>query len=241
MNAPSIGESARRGLLNLKDGQIELLKWIGFSTMLIDHFGRYAYGLSVESWAFAVSRVTYPIFAFVLAFNLARPGDRAARVMRTARRLALWAAISVLPSWWARDAFLPVNVLMTLALGAFLYGVLEAKASSAAILAAVVTTGATGCFAEVSAPGVLLVPAIAAYLSTRRTGYAIATITAIALIAGLNLAVGGLLAMIGTFAAIPIVMAAARSTIAPPRSKWIFYVAYPAHLAAVAVARWFAA
>ena len=96
MNATRPIASPSFSRLSFTDGQLEALKWLAFGTMLIDHFGRYAFGLSVDSWAFAVSRVTFPIFAFVLAVNMARPGDRAGRARRTGRRLTLWAILSLL-------------------------------------------------------------------------------------------------------------------------------------------------
>ena len=66
-------------LLRLNDGQLEALKWLALVSMLVDHFGRYAFGLGTDSWAFAIGRLAFPLFAFVLASNLARPGERVER------------------------------------------------------------------------------------------------------------------------------------------------------------------
>lgn len=219
------------------DGQLEAMKWFAFGTMLIDHFGRYAFGMSEQSWAFAASRVTFPLFALVLAVNLSRPGDQAARAFRTSRRLALWAAISLLPSWWARDAFLPFNVLATLALGALVFAVMERTGGFVARLGVALMAAVLGAFAEFSAPGVLLVPALARYTASGQVLWCSVALTGFGLVAGLNLSVGGGWAMVGTFAAVPIASAARRLPLRVRRLKWAFYVGYPVHLAAVLAVR----
>jgi hypothetical protein len=224
-------------ILEFTDGQLEAMKWFAFGTMLIDHFGRYAFGMSEQSWAFAVSRVTFPLFALVLAVNLARPGDRAARAFRTARRLALWAGISLLPSWWARDAFLPVNVLATLALGALVFAVLERARRVVARLGITLMAAIVGAFAEFSVPGVLLVPALATYVASGRALSGSMALAGFGLVAGLNLSVGDGWAVVGTFAAAPVALALCRLPLRVRRRKWVFYASYPAHLAAVVAVR----
>jgi hypothetical protein len=192
--------------------------------------------MSEQSWAFAVSRVTFPLFALVLAVNLARPGDRAARAFRTARRLAVWALISVVPSWWARDAFLPFNVLATLALGALVFAVMERTGGFVARLGVALMAVMVSAFAEFSVPGVLLVPALATYAANSRVLWGSMALAGFGLVAGLNLSVGGGWAMVGTFAALPIASAAGRLPLRVQRCKWAFYAGYPVHLSAVVAA-----
>ena len=81
------------------DGQLELLKWIGVVSMFIDHFGRLLFGWGLETIAFGAGRLAFPLFALVLACNLARPGDQAARTKRIALRLAFACAVATLVSW----------------------------------------------------------------------------------------------------------------------------------------------
>ena len=102
---------------NFTDGQLEAIKWIALASMFLDHFGRHLLGWSQESLVFAGGRLAFPLFALVLAWNLARPGDRSARCARTFRRLAIACALSIPPSIWARGDPALVNIFGTLALG----------------------------------------------------------------------------------------------------------------------------
>jgi TraX protein len=112
--------SASQRPLGFTNGQLEFLKWIALATMFLDHFGRHLLGYGKDTWIFASGRMAFPLFALVLALNLAREGERAARAWRTAKRLAVWCAVAVLPSVWARGEPMLVNVLGTLGLGATL-------------------------------------------------------------------------------------------------------------------------
>src|SRR3954462_15638704 len=97
--------------LGFSNGQLETVKWLALGSMFIDHIGRHLLGWPQESWVFAAGRLAFPCFAFVLGANLARAGDRAGRSARTAMRLLVWGAISVLPSIWARGDPQVFNVL----------------------------------------------------------------------------------------------------------------------------------
>ena len=60
--------------LSFSDGQLEALKWIALASMFLDHFGRHLLGWGQETWVFALGRIAFPLFALVLALNLARAG-----------------------------------------------------------------------------------------------------------------------------------------------------------------------
>jgi hypothetical protein len=225
-----------RRWLCLSDGHLEALKWIAFGSMLIDHVGRYAFGLGLESWAFAAGRLAFPLFAFVLASNLAREGSRGVRAWRTSRRLAVWALISVLPSWWARDAWLPVNVLATLSIGAALCSIID-SGRSALVRVAVFAVGiAAAVFVEFGIPGVLLVVAVQRVQIGWSAASRYLAIAMIGLIAGVNMTFGGAMAAGCTIAAIGAVVAIQLVRSEFPRLKWIFYAAYPTHFVAIVVA-----
>src|SRR5215212_1508190 len=110
---PPSGGIGAAGPFGWSDGQLEALKWIALASMFLDHFGRHLLGYGQETWVFALGRVAFPLFVLVLALNLSRPGDRTARAPRTARRLALWCVVAVLPPVWARGEPMLVNVLGT--------------------------------------------------------------------------------------------------------------------------------
>ncbi len=219
---------------------LEVAKWIALVAMLVDHAGRYGWGLGTDSWAFVVGRLAFPIFACVLGINLARPGERGARAARVTRRLFVWAAVSVIPSWLARDAVLPVNVLATLGLGSALCWVFCSVGSrlSRWLLAGLAV--AAGTVAEFGPPGVLLV--FAAFLvnsecSQSPKGPWIFGFFCVAAVALLNAALGGPGAAYVTFAAVAVVPLARRTRIGIPRLAMLFYGLYPVHLLLIAVVR----
>lgn len=56
-----------------------------------------------------------PLFALVMAYNLAQPG---ADMVKSVRRLALWGVIAQPVHAWAFGYWLPLNILLTFALSA---------------------------------------------------------------------------------------------------------------------------
>ena len=215
------------------DGQLETLKWIALASMFVDHVGRFLLGFGNESWVFAGGRLAFPLFAFVLGMNLAREGDRAGRAARTALRLALWCAVSVLPSIWMRGDPWVVNVLGTLSLGAAACWALAASAHPA-LRALVLAGAALGALrVEFGVPGTLLVAGV--YLAaTRATAVHVLAAAALLLLVGWNNAsFGGWPALLGTLAAAPVAAAVAALPLRMPRLKLAFYLVYPLHLALI--------
>lgn len=221
------------GPLAATEGQLTTLKWIAVAAMLVDHVGRYGFGLGLDSWAFAVGRIAFPIFAGVLGIHLARYGSDLAQIARTARRLVLWAGISALPSWLARGDWLPINVFATLALGALCCAA-GMHPGAVARLAALAMSLTLAVFVEFSVPGVLIVWSVYEW-ARRPTGYGVALgcVSAIIGLALTNGLFGGVEAVLGTiagFGAIAVAVVLPRSS---RRTKWAFYGAYPVHLTAI--------
>lgn len=215
------------------DGQLEVLKWIALASMFVDHFGRLLLGYGDDTWVFALGRIAFPLFALVLALNLARDGDRAARAARTTRRLALWCAVAVLPSIWARGEPMLVNVLGTLALGAALCWTVASRARLTLRAAGCVLIAAVSWFVEFGAAGVFLVPAIYLWCVDRQREAAVLTGLLLLLIGWLNGLFGGLPAMLGTLTGLPIAWIVHRLPISAPRLQLAFYLVYPLHLALI--------
>ena len=83
--------------LKFSDGAIETLKWVALVLMTLDHINKYLLHDSVPA-LFAIGRTTMPLFAVVLAFNLARPGAlEGGAAERTIKRLALFGAVATVP------------------------------------------------------------------------------------------------------------------------------------------------
>lgn len=231
-NITAISTSARH--LSFTDGQLEVLKWIALGSMFVDHFGRHLLGLGQETWVFALGRVAFPLFALVLALNLARAGDRSARSARTAKRLALWGLVSLLPSIWARGDPMVVNVLATLGLGAVLCWVFASAARLALRLAVCIAAAVASLHVEFGLAGVFLVPAIYLWRSGPQPGAAVLAALCLLSTAWLNASFGGgLVAVLGTLACVPIAWCVRRLPVAAPRLQLAFYLVYPLHLALI--------
>lgn len=216
-----------------RDGQLEALKWIAMASMFTDHIGRHLLGMPHESWAFLLGRLAFPLFALVLAVNLAREGDRAARCARTTLRLAGWGALSVLPSIWARGDPMTLNVLFTLALGAALCWALEGAAAAWQRALACVAIAAASWYVEFGIGGVFLVAAGYLWSTQRGGGLAFLVLLLLAATAWLNALFGGWPAFFTTLAAVPVAWAVRQLPLSVPRWQHLFYVTYPVHLAVI--------
>ena len=98
----------------MADGTAEALKWLALALMVLDHVNKYLCN-DVLPWVFPIARLSFPLFAFVLAYNLARPGvisnGAAVRVMK---RLALFALVAAIPHIILDGRLFPMNILATL-------------------------------------------------------------------------------------------------------------------------------
>jgi len=217
----------------LSDGQLESLKWVALVSMFIDHFGRLLFGHPDDGWVFAAGRLAFPLFALVLALNLAREGDRAARAWRTTKRLALWCAIAVAPSIWARGEPMLVNVLGTLGLGALLCALVAVRGYVALRLAGCGAVALASWYVEFGTPGVFLIPAIYLWATERQWQAASLAVLLLLLTGWLNAMFGGVAALLATLAVAPLVYAVGRLKLRVPRFRFAFYLVYPAHLALI--------
>src|ERR1035437_4304359 len=103
--------------LALTDGTIEALKWLPLVLMTFDHINKHLLHEAVPA-IFDAGRLAFPLFGFILAFNLARPGTLAREgYSRVLKRLAIFGAIASIPfialgglawDWW------PLNIMVTL-------------------------------------------------------------------------------------------------------------------------------
>ena len=221
--------------LGYTDGQLETLKWIALASMFLDHFGRHLLGYGQDTWVFALGRIAFPLFAFVLALNLAREGDRAARAARTVRRLGIWCAVSVLPSIWARGDPAVVNVLGTLGLGAALCWTFAAPARPAVGVGACIGVAVASIHVEFGLAGVFLILAIYLWATQRRPETAALAVLLFLMTCQFNMSLDGVPALLGTLAGVPIAWAVRRLPVVVPRIRLAFYLVYPLHLALIGV------
>ena len=207
----------------------ELLKWLALLLMTGDHLAKVVWGGYVPVLS-ELGRVAFPLFAIVLACNLAQPG---ADALKSARRLLPWAVLAQ-PAWAAAfNALLPLNVLWTFALVAACLALWQRGRSGWAM--ALFALG--GMWVEYRWFGAGLV--LAWWLFWRSQASAAAprheqVFHALLAVAGLVLLCvynGNGWAML----ALPLVLLLGGRDWPIPRIRWIFYLYYIGHLAVLAL------
>ncbi|WP_414547074.1 TraX family protein, partial [Stenotrophomonas forensis] len=89
----------------MTSGGRELLKWLALLLMTGDHIVT-VFALDYVPVVSQLGRVAFPVFALVMAYNLAQPG---ADVGKSARRLAFWGLVATPAAVLAFGQPLPLN------------------------------------------------------------------------------------------------------------------------------------
>lgn len=210
--------------VRLEEGALSALKWLGLALMVLDHVDAFVFGRSL-TWACALGRLVFPLFAFVVAYNLARPGALERGVhARMLYRLGLAGCIA-LPfhaeltgaTWpWP----VPGNIMFTFAVAVAAIWAVERRQWLLALAAV-----PASFLVEYSFPGVVLVVVTWLWLRWPTLGGFL----------GVVIALGSLTVVNGSQAALwalPVVLLASGLQTRLPRAQWLFYAFYPAHLAA---------
>lgn len=203
--------------LTLSSGARELLKWIALLTMTGDHVAKVVFGGYVPVVS-ELGRIAFPLFALVMACNLAQPG---ADLRKSMRRLALWGLIAQPLHALAFGSWLPFNILLTFALAAVAVHALANNRPVQLLLAA----GVLPMLVDYQWAGVGAV--LLAWIAFRHRAWWL-LLVALAAVCWANHNGWALLA-------IPIVLLAARMTWQLPRWRWMFYEYYVGHLAVLAL------
>lgn len=198
----------------------ELLKWVALLLMTGDHVNKVLLHGS-QPWLTEAARVVFPIFAVVLAFNLAaRLGPAVAR--RAMIRMLAAAALVQPFHALAFGYFLPLNVLFTLALGVYVCTAPRWLGAVAWVVG--------GLFVDYQWFGVGVVVAgwfcVAGYWYRDWVRYG-AVVAAVASLAAIN---GNWWAL----AALPLLWLLRTYEGQVPRWRWTFYGYYVAHLVLLA-------
>ncbi len=226
-----IQHSAKPALppLALTSGSLEALKWLALILMTGDHINRFLLDGSLPI-LFELGRLALPIFVFVLACNLARPGQlERGTYPRTMKRLALFGAIASVPfialgdllhaGWW------PLNVLFSLlVLSSTLYLIERNEYYDRVAAGILFMVG--GSLVEYGWIGLCL--GISAWIFCKRPSVPAAAATLLAC-AGLWFSNSNHWAL----AAIPLILGATRLKLPVPRLRGFFYIYYPLHLGVI--------
>lgn len=215
-------------VLVFADGTIEAIKWLALLLMTLDHVNKYLLADSVHA-LFALGRVAMPLFAFVLAYNLARPGALAKGAhLRTMKRLALYGALAtpafvglggLVAGWW------PLNILWMLFVATAVIYLIE-LGGTGRLIAAAAFFAFGGFFVEFWWPALGFCLACWAYC--RKPSW-LALVGLTSCCAALWFINNNLWALV----ALPVIFAGAKIDLPFPRWRHVFYVYYPVHLTAL--------
>ena len=211
--------------VELSDGAVEAMKWLGLILMTADHAQKY--GMIAVPGVYEAGRMALPLFGIVLAYNLARVRNHDQAVyVRVLTRLLICGAIASIPFialgglgfvWW------PLNSMGTLAVSVGVMYLIESRPPFWKTKAATMFL-LGGALVEFWWPGVALCVG-AWWYCTHPTGGAL--LFWLAGTAGLTLINGNWWAC----ASFAVVALASLVTIEIPRASRWFYLYYPAHLA----------
>ena len=213
----------------LADGTAEALKWLALALMVLDHVNKYLCNDALP-WVFPIARLSFPLFGFVLAYNLARPetisNGAAIRVMK---RLAMFALVAAIPHIILDGRIFPLNILATLVVATGTVYLFEQGGLKR--WHGILVFMAGGCIVE----GNWFAVAVC------MTAYRYCQSPTVLLLSSFMASI----AVLGLFinanqcalAMLPIVLIAPHVRISLKRQRHLFYWFYPAHLAVIVLAR----
>lgn len=109
-----------KSMLKPNDNLLEWMKWFALVLMTADHINKYIFAEKYTA-VFYAGRLVMPLFAFVLAYNLSRPGAmEAGAYQRTMKRLALFGLVATpayIESGFVINNWYPLNIMFMLLVG----------------------------------------------------------------------------------------------------------------------------
>lgn len=196
--------------------------------MVIDHLAVFT-GLGAEPFWRALGRMAFPLFGFVLAVNLADRGGAPA-LARAMPKLLLAGGLAQPFAMWLSGEWL-LNVMFTLALGAWLAFTPWMARGPIERFAAFALACTLGLFTEFSLPGVIFVWASAQWAMRRDAESAWLWLVALAALAFVNSSFYALMTLLPVYAAM---RWGDRLRLRRMPRGWL-YAFYPLHLAAIAL------
>jgi hypothetical protein len=224
--APPVGARSPAPLA-FSEASLSAAKWLALVLMVIDHANKYLFDGS-QPWMYALGRISMPLFAFVLGYNLARQGMLASGgYRRLALRLAVFGLLATVPfiainklagGWW------PLNMMFTLLVAVISAWLFDMRRPGATVAACLVLAWG-GALGEYWWPAIGLCLCVWAYQRQPSRGLIAGFLACLVLLWFVN---GDLWAL----AAVPVLFALRWWSVVLPRAQWVFYAFYPLHLAA---------
>lgn len=229
----------------LKSHQIEALKWVAIISMTVGHL---AYAVAAQNTIyFYISRVAYPLFAFLLVYNYMHNTKDSANYFL---RIFILSLISELPYQYlfGRENIYLANILATIGFGLASIIIIDRLSSLKEssfydvrwiwagwyMVGLIVLIGGFGV--DYMHMGILLCVAYWGWL--RFPSYTTFNIALIATFL-LNLPIGPTASFFGIGALGLIALATLLSIEIPRLNKWFFYFYYPMHLVALGMIKSF--
>lgn len=214
----------------ISEGTLQALKWLALLLMVLDHVNTYLLN-GAHRWAYEAGRMCLPLFAFVLAYNLARPTTNADHYKRMIGRMAL-AGIAATPAlaWLHNGSVHQLNVMFSLAICTGAIWAIEKGGATTLFGLAISLLLAVPC--EGGIPLLLIV--IGFWLTFARRSRLAFFLARTAVMGGF-----GILAMVNhsVITILPLLLLPLWPFLpkitAIPRFKYLFYIFYPAHLYAI--------
>ncbi|HET8985658.1 MAG TPA: TraX family protein [Trueperaceae bacterium] len=218
----------------LDSGQQEVVRWFAMLCMVIDHVGAVLLPADAAQPLRFIGRIAWPLFAFLMAYNVAARGVDPLRYLRP---LLLWVLVAQLPHYllfgWLRVSILGALFLAATALTLLLRAGIgpsgmaarpTSRLAPAYLVIGLIGVWLLASYVEYGQMGVLLVLALWWAVGGGGTLAWVAAIGATALV---NYPWSN---WPGALLAVPVMFLAGRLPLRLPRSGQLPWLFYPAHL-----------
>ena len=224
-------------MIKINDNLLEWLKWFALVLMTADHINKYIYQEKYE-FVFYAGRLVMPLFAFILAYNLSRPGALVnGAYQRTMKRLAFFGLIATpayIASGFVQDYWFPLNIMFMLLVCVAIAYCLEIG-DPLHLFAALMIFVIGGAITEFWYFGIVVFLASKKYVVDPSARNMFLLLVAIGSLVVVNGNLWALAAVI--FILLAITLSEKNITIPKiARSKRLFYIFYPAHLTLIVAA-----
>ncbi|MDD2832376.1 MAG: TraX family protein [Methylotenera sp.] len=209
--------------ISLTSGAIEALKYLALLFMTLDHVNKVIFNHDVP-WLSIVGRLAFPMFGFVLAYNLARAELQVSAYIKIIKKMALAGVIATpfyMPLFNTTDHVM-LNIMFSLMLVVSIMFLLEKGLFWHQMLALLIFV-VGGAFVDYLWFGLLYCLVAWSYCRHPSAVGLLALVIALATLFYVNDNHWALAALL-------VLLMFMRVDIKLPRLKWFFYVYYPAHI-----------